>query len=141
MPHPSGAVWACVATFAAVALPIGAATGVLKLKLETRPTKWLEVFFVVFLSRGLLEELVFRAALLPHPAVDGPTPPLDFALRAAAGTAAFRLPARFLGMCAALGAACSAVYYATASLASIWLVHCVPVAVWLLLLGGAERVQ
>lgn len=40
-----------------------------------------QVFAVVFLSRGLLEELVFRVVLLPHPAVDGPTPPLNFAVR------------------------------------------------------------
>lgn len=41
----------------------------------------MQVFFVVFLSRGLLEELVFRVMVLPHPAVDGPTQPVNFAVR------------------------------------------------------------
>lgn len=47
----------------------------------------------------------------------------------------------FLVMCAVFGAMCSVVYWLTASLLVIWLVHGVPVTVWLLLLGGAERVQ
>jgi hypothetical protein len=40
-----------------------------------------QVFLVVFCSRGLAEELVFRVMALPHPAVDGPTSPGDFAAR------------------------------------------------------------
>jgi predicted Abi (CAAX) family protease len=34
----------------------------------------------------------------------------------------------------------SAVYYMTGSLCTLWLVHGVPVAVWLLLLGGTDKV-
>jgi len=45
----------------------------------------------------------------------------------------------FILNCAGLGALCSTVYYLTGSLVSVWLVHGVPVAVWLLLLGGAEK--
>lgn len=52
----------------------------------------------------------------------------------------FRDPG-FLVMCGVFGALCSAVYYLTASLLVIWLVHGVPVAIWLLLLGGVEKVQ
>lgn len=100
-----------IATFAAVVLPFGAWTGILQLKIEKRPAKWAEVrqgalalfvrcaatqlsqqrcprcclpaqvLFVVFLSRGLAEELVFRVMALPHPAVDGPTSPAAFAAR------------------------------------------------------------
>ncbi len=40
-----------------------------------------------------------------------------------------------------MGLLCSAVYYQTASLKSVWLVHCVPVAVWLLLLGGTAKME
>jgi predicted Abi (CAAX) family protease len=47
----------------------------------------------------------------------------------------------FLVMAGVFGAMCSAVYYLTGSLLVIWLVHGVPVAIWLLLLGGAEKVQ
>lgn len=52
----------------------------------------------------------------------------------------FRDPG-FLVMCGIFGAMCSAVYYLTGSLLVIWLVHGVPVTIWLLLLGGAEKVQ
>jgi predicted Abi (CAAX) family protease len=45
-------------------------------------------------------------------------------------------------MCGIFGAVCSAVYYLTSSLLVIWLVHGVPVTVWLLvLLGGGDKVQ
>jgi hypothetical protein len=43
----------------------------------------LQVLFAVFLGRGLTQELVGRGLALPHPAVDGPTPPADFAARCA----------------------------------------------------------
>jgi len=39
------------------------------------------MLFFVFLSRGLLEEVVFRVMLLPHPAVDGYTTPQSFAVQ------------------------------------------------------------
>jgi predicted Abi (CAAX) family protease len=52
----------------------------------------------------------------------------------------FRDPG-FLIMCGIFGAMCSAVYYLTGSLLVIWLVHGVPVTVWLLLLGGVDKVQ
>eukprot|EP00879_Flechtneria_rotunda_P005014 GHRR01005290.1.p1 GENE.GHRR01005290.1~~GHRR01005290.1.p1 ORF type:complete len:176 (+),score=28.40 GHRR01005290.1:139-666(+) len=148
--------WVCIATFTAIIIPLGVLTGILQLKVEKRPAKWLEVLFVVFCSRGLLEEVVFRVVALPHQAVDGPISPGGFALRAAASTLlfvlahllipgerakkTFRNPG-FLVMCGVFGAMCSAVYYLTGSLFVIWLVHGLPVAIWLLLLGGAEKVQ
>lgn len=45
----------------------------------------------------------------------------------------------FLLMSAVFSAMCSAMYYLTGSLLVIWLVHGLPVAIWLLLLGGAEK--
>eukprot|EP00882_Tetradesmus_deserticola_P005471 GHRQ01005760.1.p1 GENE.GHRQ01005760.1~~GHRQ01005760.1.p1 ORF type:complete len:176 (+),score=65.06 GHRQ01005760.1:268-795(+) len=148
--------WLYIGAFAALAVPIGMYSGILKFKVEKRPSKWLEVLLVVFLSRGLLEELVFRVMALPHPAVDGPTPPAEFAFKAAISTTVFvtghlLIPGErqqktfrdpgFLMMCGIFGAMCSAVYYLTSSLLVIWLVHGVPVAVWLLLLGGVDKVQ
>eukprot|EP00775_Hariotina_reticulata_P002867 gene2867-3159_t len=115
-----------------------------------------QVLFVVFCTRGLAEEVVFRVMALPHPAVDGYTSSKDFAVRAMVSTAVFvaahlLIPGqrqrqaywdpRFLLMSTMFSALCSVMYYLTGSLLVIWLVHGVPVAIWLLLLGGAEKVQ
>lgn len=48
---------------------------------------------------------------------------------------------RFLMMSTMFSAMCSVIYYFTGSLLVIWLLHGVPVAIWLLLLGGAEKVE
>jgi hypothetical protein len=46
--------WLYIATFAALAIPIGMFTGVLNFKIEKRPSKWLEVSYCCASSELLL---------------------------------------------------------------------------------------
>jgi predicted Abi (CAAX) family protease len=112
---------------------------------------------MALLAPALVEEALFRAALLPHPAVDPPAAwatLLAFAARAALPLAAFvayhlanprpqsrRLfsDVRVLSLAGLLGAACSVVYWVTGgSLAAAAVVHWLPVCVWLFGLGGFQ---
>lgn len=101
-------------------------------------------------------QVAFRAALLPHPALDGPVSPVTFAYKALLPWILFvavhlinpieRLRRafwdwRFLSMAAVLGIGCNATYYVTGG--SLWAAaatHFLPVYVWLYFLGGAERI-
>ncbi len=114
---------------------------------------------VALIAPSLLEEAFWRAALLPHPLVDGAaaSAPATFALRSATPLAAFvgmhlvnpRPESRrvfqdpvFLVMAGSLGAAASFAYWATGgSLAAAVVVHYVPVCVWLFGLGGYAKLQ
>lgn len=112
-----------------------------------------------FFGPGLFEEMLFRAALLPHPAVDGSLAPWrTWAARQALlpllafvayhlvnprpqSRAAFSDPA-FLAMVSVLGAACTAAYRLSGgSLMAAAVVHWLPVTAWLLGLGGLEKLQ
>lgn len=115
---------------------------------------------LALVSPALLEEALFRGALLPHPRVD-PVPawatPGAFALRSAAPLAAYVLHhllnprpesravfsnTSFLGLAGVLGAACSVAYWTTGgSLAAAVVVHWLPVCVWLFGLGGYGKLR
>ena len=112
-----------------------------------------------FIVPGLMEELLWRAALLPHPSFES-NRRRGFALQLLASNVAYmsshlligqvlsyaglrpgaaRLfgDVRFLVCTAGLGAVCTLVYYACRG--SIWtptLVHALVVTVWLLFFGG-----
>lgn len=101
---------------------------------------------------ALLEELVFRVMLVPHPS-EGVAPllwlawaalslllfvlyhPLNALTVYKAGKPTFLRPI-FLGLAALLGGVCTAVYGWTGSLWAIALIHWGVVMVWLLALGG-----
>ncbi|KAG2492645.1 hypothetical protein HYH03_009061 [Edaphochlamys debaryana] len=153
-----GYVAAALGASAAVSLPLGLATGFFNPRQRVRDTSLvLRVSAGAFVVPALLEEAVFRAALLPHPAVDpaGALGPAAFA-RAAVGPLALFVVAhlanprpqsravfqdwRFLALAGALGAACSAAYWATGgSLAAAAVAHHVPIVVWMFGLGGWQR--
>jgi predicted Abi (CAAX) family protease len=138
---------------AAVALPLAARTGLVKLQAWGRPERgWPARIATLLVMPALVEELIFRVALLPQ-ADEG------MGLGATAGwlalsVAAFvvyhplaaRLwypPGRrlfrrvdFLGHCAWLGLICGLAYLATGSLASAVLIHWATVVAWLEGLGG-----
>ena len=102
-------------------------------------------------------QVLFRAALLPHPRVDPFQPPLRYALSAALPLAIFVAyhlinpdprargvftDWRFLSLAGALGAACTASYYLTGgSLLAAAVTHWVPVCAWLFLLGGWQKLR
>jgi len=158
---PSARGWAAVGgvTLAAGAAlyPFGVATGYLRH--EVAPVGGaagaLKVVVGVLVLPAAVEEAVFRAALLPHPALE-PTVRLTAAASAAPlavfvawhvlnpaappeARSAF-LDTRFLTMAAVLGAACTAGYWMTGgSLLAAVVVHWMLVVVWLLALGGHRR--
>lgn len=112
-----------------------------------------------FIAPGVVEEALFRAALLPHPATDPAAAlrPAAFACRSALPLAVFvayhllnpraesRLvfyDSRFLFLSAVLGTACTVSYWATGgSLLAAAVTHWLPVCVWLFGLGGFQRLQ
>lgn len=106
---------------------------------------------------GVSEELLFRSALLPHPSVDGKLTPRAFACRSIIPLSLFVAyhlvnprpqsravfyDVRFLSLSAVLGASCCAAYYLTnGSLLAASVTHWLPVATWLLLFGGLDKLQ
>ncbi|MGB3515300.1 MAG: CPBP family glutamic-type intramembrane protease [Elainellaceae cyanobacterium] len=145
--------------YGAIALPLGWRVGFLTTpSLKRTPlSAWqcLRVALAALVVPALLEEGLFRVLLLPHPreAVRVETfllwtllsvglfvlyHPLNGLTLFRQGAVTFRQPA-FLLLAAWLGLVCTGVYAATGSLWAIALVHWVIVVVWLLILGGYER--
>jgi len=118
-----------------------------------------------FFLPGIVEEAFWRAALLPHPGVDGvfiyqdpATPWICLAglvgfvgMHVVNGVLVGRwdprikktfLDPRFLILAAVLGVGCTGAYIGTGGcLWSAVLVHWIPVAVWLSVLGGERRLR
>ena len=139
------------------ALPIGVLTGFLrKDMLAGRWGKFVRIALALLIQPGLLEELAFRALLLPHPG-EGVSWRRTL-VSAGAGLAAFILyhplngltlspTARplftdwaFLLQAALLGIACSAAYLISGSIWPSIFMHWLPVTIWILCFGGARRV-
>ena len=159
---PDAGDWAATAALlllcAAIVLPVGLRTGFLRLAPMRAPWPTLAgIAAAAFIAPALIEEAVYRVCLLPHPAE-----PMSAAARwlwGIAGLAVFvavhplgalRHPPgsprratftdpRFLVLAALLGAACSAAYLCSGSLWPPVLLHWILVAVWLIALGGSER--
>ena len=143
------------AVFLACALPLGFASGLLKPGLAPLPPFMLALLPVLLLFHpALVEELVFRALLLPRGAA-GIGKPRLVAVSAAALAAfvawhpvnawLFRPAAVdtltnpvFLVCVTLLGAACTVVYLISRSLWPPVLLHWITVAAWIILLGGYE---
>ncbi|GFR46422.1 hypothetical protein Agub_g7927 [Astrephomene gubernaculifera] len=160
--HPTAKGWIFTASglvaTAAFCVPFGILTRFLEGKDRVRDLGLvIKGCTIALLSPGLLEEALYRAALLPHPAVDPPS-----ALTLPAYSRAAVLPLllfvashlinprresrrafrdwRFLTLAAALGVACTATHWATGgSLVACAVVHWLPVCVWLFGFGGYQR--
>ena len=147
-----------LAIYAALALGLGFSSGFL-----SGPWRWPPLRRLLPRAAGLLllpslvEELVFRVALLPHP-LEGQSRvsllawialsvglfvayhPLAARLWYRRARGVFNDP-RFLVQCTLLGLACALVYVATGSLWSAVLIHWLAVLVWLEPLQGQRLLQ
>jgi predicted Abi (CAAX) family protease len=154
-PSPAGwveAVWGA-ALFAAVALPLGLASGVLRLAVPTAPLPQLLLFTAVaVVAPALAEEVAFRALWLPHPAEAAPRPRIIAALAVSLAcfvawhpvNAWLFLPTAwpvfangwFLALAAWLGVCCAGLYLRTGSLWPGVALHWLTVVAWKCALGG-----
>lgn len=156
---PKATDWLFVAGLALIytslALPAGYHCGFLKFDPVSTPQTVLTVCFSSFVSPAFLEEVFFRALLLPHPTETAsilskmlwgcgslaafilyhPLNALTFFCR---GRQIFTKPV-FLGLAGLLGVLCTLVYQLTGSLWPAVFVHWLAVVIWLLLLSGYNR--
>lgn len=102
-------------------------------------------------------QALFRSLLLPHPAVDGAVAWKPFLAKAVLPLTVFVAyhlvnpnkrsrevfwDPRFLLMATVLGAACTVSYHITGgSLLAATVTHWIPVYVWLIFLGGYDKVH
>jgi predicted Abi (CAAX) family protease len=142
--------------YAAVALALGRGTGFLPVQRpRVRPLGLMRQAMVLLLTPALVEETLFRAALLPHP-LEGLSGwdslswgALSVGLFVAWHPLAGRLwypqgrrlfdDGRFLLLAALLGVVCVIAYQATGSIWPPVLIHWLVVLIWLELLGGRTR--
>jgi predicted Abi (CAAX) family protease len=154
---PQARVWKqCLVVYAAFcvfALPIGFASGFFRLGLaELSPSVLALLPLYIMLRPALLEELVFRAMLLPRDAthvrrrnliviasaalfVFVASHPVNAWLFRPAALELFTSPI-FLTMATMLGIACTAVYLISKSLWPPVLLHWSAVLLWITILGG-----
>lgn len=142
--------------YAAVALALGRNTGFLPAqRTRVRPLVVVRQAVVLFLTPSLIEEALFRAALLPHPLEglngwdNAAWGALSVGLFVAWHPLAGRLwypqgrrlfdDGRFLLLASLLGVVCVIAYQATGSIWPPVLIHWLVVLIWLELLGGRWR--
>ncbi len=144
--------------YGAIALPLGWRSGFLRWQPAIGPVKpRLLGTAQLLVMPALVEELVFRMALIPHP-LEGASiasvlgwstvslglfviyHPLNARLAYPAGHPTFSQP-MFLTLAGLLGIACSLAYVSTGSLWMPVLLHWGVVTVWLWGLGGAARLR
>lgn len=138
-------------------IPLGMAIGFLKVDVIQSPKTILTIGAIALISPGIIEELVFRVLLLPHPSeAASPTTaglwfsislglfilyhPLNALSFYPPGRPTFMTPG-FLTLAALLGAICALAYLQTGSLWLPVLLHWLAVVVWLVCLGGYQRLN
>ena len=159
---PSGWDWgvACwtVLGYGAIALPIGFTSGFLHLKPWQAPWwRYILLFLRLLFVPALVEELAFRIVLLPAPraAITDQAwllwamfslilfivyHPCNAKTLYKPGNPTFFQPV-FLTLAGLLGLACTLAYWLTHSLIIITLIHWLVVVIWLILLGGLEKLH
>jgi predicted Abi (CAAX) family protease len=142
--------------YGAIALPLGWRYGFLRRALAIPAVKHWPIHLVsLFVMPALVEELMFRVALVPHP-LEGVSlmswlgwslvslglfvlyHPFSARTYYGAGNPTFFEPI-FWWLSGLLGVACTLAYSLTASLWSAVLIHWIVVVVWLWGLGGQQR--
>lgn len=139
--------------YGAIALPIGHKLNFLKLEMELHPAIVLRIAIVAWIAPGLLEELVWRVCLIPHPteAIDPPIfwfwiilslvlfaiyHPLNFFVK----HNTFKEPI-FLVFATLLGVVCTMSYLESGSIWTPVFLHWAIVVVWLSFCGGYNKIQ
>ena len=157
---PDGDAWPqaglALLLLALVLLPLGFATGFFKAGLPKAPPGTLAgIALISLLFPALAEETIFRVLLLPHPTEAASTGGVWFWAVASltvfvashvvkigklspAKRAVFRHPV-FLLFAGLLGTVCTILYLRTGSVWPPAAVHYLAVIVWLLILGGYEK--
>ena len=142
-------------SYSIIIVPIGFKTNFLRWQLvDISPKRCLQMFQLLLMP-ALIEELVFRVLLLPHP-FEGVTRitwifwlglsiilftiyhPINALLFYPQGKNLFR-QSIFLVFTALLGIACAISYQLTASLWPPVIIHWLVVVIWLFLLGGQQK--
>ena len=152
--------WRCLivfAAFVACALPVGFASGFFQPEVAPIPTARLALLpLYLFLRPALVEELIFRAALLPRDPKRVRMPqlivvsalaltvfvashPLHGLLTRPAALPLFLNPV-FLSCATLLGIACTVSYLVSRSLWPPVLLHWLSVLIWITLLGGNRAI-
>ena len=144
---------AVYALFLVCAAPIGLLTGLLRPSMpHLPPAQMIRVAFLIFLQPALVEEIVFRALLIPREAGAMPRRRLILVAGAALAVyvashplnawlfrpqvlAVFASPA-YLVLATLLGAACTAAYLVSRSIWPSVVIHWLTVVTWLWFLGG-----
>jgi predicted Abi (CAAX) family protease len=146
--------------YAVVALTIGFKSKFLKFSNSSRATKSslsanIRDLVYLFLMPSLIEELVFRLLLIPHPIETATSSsiylwagislglfvlyhPLNAQLFYKVGNPTF-MDWRFLTLTGLLGGVCTIAYLSTGSIWAAVLIHWIVVVVWLKFLGGDRR--
>ena len=146
--------------YGAIAIPLGLWGKLLTLQTilgRVRPGKLAIRLLSALLVPALLEELLFRVLLIPHPTEGVLTftlllwmalsmvlfvisHPLQAILFRRHLVALFGRPL-FIGLTALLGLSCAVLYVSTGSLWTVVSLHWIVVASWLLFLGGWQRLR
>lgn len=162
---PTWADWGCAIAalflYACIALPLGLKQGFLRYEPPTELglsiPQQIKLMLLLFFMPALLEELIMRVLLLPHP-TEGVLPqtwliwsvlsltifvvyhPLNALTFYPAGKPTFFQPI-FLLLSGLLGLVCTVIYLQTGSLWLIAIAHWLVVVVWLLWLGGYRKMH
>jgi uncharacterized protein len=152
---PSRSAWqfaiVTLMLYGVLCIPFGVAIGFLKFQPEPNPWQWLNVPLSALVMPGILEELVFRVFLLPHPTE--PLPPITRKRWICVSWVLFMLyhlppwtpkffhELPFLIGAGLLGVICTLCALQSRSMwTAVW-VHWAIVVQWLLIWGGLERFQ
>lgn len=139
--------------FSLLYLPIGLASGFLKVDVQFSQKTIATVVPGTLLMPGLFEELIYRVLLIPH-AIETVTPVIwwlsvglswllfisSHPLNPFANHGTFKNPIFLIGA-ALLGIACTISYIQSGSLWPPVLIHWLIVVVWLLALGGLRKLN
>ena len=158
---PTGSDWliglSVLAVYTLVALLIGIWTGFLKWHFQASKLAIIKITITSFFAPALLEELFFRAIILPHPSEDVDSEkillwsvlglflfiiyhPLNGFTFFPTGKETFS-NLIFLTLAFLLCLACSITYLYAGSISIPVVIHWITVVVWLLFFGGIERLQ
>ncbi len=146
-----------ISIYTIIALCLGFCKKFLKFKIQSYWQISLKIIATSFVAPGLLEELFFRGLLLPHPTENSDIKtvsiyiiislllfvvyhPLNAITFFPAGRKSFFDPV-FLCLATLLGIICTLVYLKSGSIWIPVLIHWLIVVVWLLCLGGAEKLK
>lgn len=143
--------------FTIISLAVGFKFNFLQVKVETASSTVVSVIPMTLLIPGLLEETVFRVLLLPHPAEN---PSIQVQLLWGLGSLAIFIishplngltfyPARlktftnpvFLSLAGLLGLVCTLAYWQSGSIWTPIAIHWLIVVIWLLGLGGYQKLS